>query len=376
MKEQTDEKAFETIWVEAENASTKAEQKKVAKKWESWSKKRQDMFYDMWFSGPDYATMKELKDNWKYLIYDNDFGGVKDQTKTVGSYTVYDSEMGTQLGVMSKKELVDLGKKKIKDLGKGQKPPANIDDAIALLENEEYIFNLDPHSGVYSVYDKHMDDDLGNHNEDDIMKLALHKFNEFGHGETVTDVDSAIEFLSNHNYTISPDKKAKGKLITYDDGYQFREVDKAYVQKNWQNEDIYGLNLGEQSESLIDDEDFINDFEQWGIEAGFKKPKFPVVTGKDKWSEGELLFMVNDIEKNKGKTLFNFSDEELHPYIDYFGKNEEKVRYALKWLADNKTGIKPISPDESKKKSDDKDKRIRIAKIKAKALKLKFKFKN
>jgi hypothetical protein len=59
---------------------------------------------------------------------------------------------------------------------------------------------------------------------------------------------------------------AKGGEITFSDGYTFKEVTKEYAKKNWYKEEIYGLNLDEESEGLIDEKGKIEDFDTFGME--------------------------------------------------------------------------------------------------------------
>jgi hypothetical protein len=62
-----------------------------------------------------------------------------------------------------------------------------------------------------------------------------------------------------------------GEVITYDDGYQFKKVSKQYARENWQNEEIFAINLDDQTERVIESEDDIDSFDLFGVEMEQKK---------------------------------------------------------------------------------------------------------
>jgi arsenate reductase-like glutaredoxin family protein len=61
-------------------------------------------------------------------------------------------------------------------------------------------------------------------------------------------------------------KFAKGGFITFSDGYKFQEVSKSFAEKNWDKIEIYGINISEESEGLIDSKNDIEDYDNFGIE--------------------------------------------------------------------------------------------------------------
>tara|TARA_R110001592_G_scaffold159862_4_gene391645 strand:- start:8307 stop:10202 length:1896 start_codon:yes stop_codon:yes gene_type:complete len=58
----------------------------------------------------------------------------------------------------------------------------------------------------------------------------------------------------------------KGGFITFSDGYKFQEVSKSFAEKNWDKMEIYGINISEESEGLIDSKNDIEDYDNFGIE--------------------------------------------------------------------------------------------------------------
>ena len=64
----------------------------------------------------------------------------------------------------------------------------------------------------------------------------------------------------------SGSKMEKGGFITFSDGYKFQEVSKSFAEKNWDKMEIYGINISEESEGLIDSKNDIEDYDNFGIE--------------------------------------------------------------------------------------------------------------
>ena len=57
----------------------------------------------------------------------------------------------------------------------------------------------------------------------------------------------------------------KGSVIKFDDGYEFKEVSKEYAKKNWNEKEIFGIELASQSEAVIEEESDLDRFELFGV---------------------------------------------------------------------------------------------------------------
>ena len=58
----------------------------------------------------------------------------------------------------------------------------------------------------------------------------------------------------------------KGGIISFSDGFIFKEVSKEYAKKNWNKREIFGINQSEETEGLIDSSDDLEDFDTFGID--------------------------------------------------------------------------------------------------------------
>lgn len=67
--------------------------------------------------------------------------------------------------------------------------------------------------------------------------------------------------------------KTDGRVITFEDGFQFRVVSFDYAKKNWDKEQIYKIFEDEQSESLVDDGRRLTPDATYAVEIGLKKEK-------------------------------------------------------------------------------------------------------
>ena len=109
---------------------------------------------------------------------------------------------------------------------------------------------------IFDVVEQHY---VGEYDSDDEMSddIKLEKFDSrdygvYGYNSYFTEFDTTM--------------MEKGGEITFSDGYTFKEVTKEYAKKNWYKEEIYGLNLDEESEGLIDEKGKIEDFDTFGME--------------------------------------------------------------------------------------------------------------
>lgn len=67
--------------------------------------------------------------------------------------------------------------------------------------------------------------------------------------------------------------KAEARVITFADGFQFREVTFDYAKQNWKKESIYEIMEDEETEHLVEDESGLSESATYGVEMGFKKGK-------------------------------------------------------------------------------------------------------
>lgn len=58
----------------------------------------------------------------------------------------------------------------------------------------------------------------------------------------------------------------KKEYITFSDGHKFEKVSETFTIHNWTLMDIYGINVSEETEALIESLEDIADFECFGIE--------------------------------------------------------------------------------------------------------------
>lgn len=68
----------------------------------------------------------------------------------------------------------------------------------------------------------------------------------------------------------STKKYSDGGKIEFKDGFTFKKVSKEYAEKNFENENIFGINVSQETESLIESKRDLDEFEVFGIELGFK----------------------------------------------------------------------------------------------------------
>jgi len=117
--------------------------------------------------------------------------------------------------------------------------------------------------------------------------------------------------------------KAEGRIITFDDGFQFKVVSHDYAKKNWQKESIYKIYEDEQSESLVDDIRRVYPNDVLGVEIGFKKEK----GGK----AGSVAYNVSYFDKDGeliDSTQIDEKDEKLAwGLFEEFGHKKEKGTY-------------------------------------------------
>jgi len=62
-------------------------------------------------------------------------------------------------------------------------------------------------------------------------------------------------------------RESEGGIIEFSDGYKFREVNKQYAIDNWNTEDIYAINIDDESERVIYNENDISDYDTFGVEV-------------------------------------------------------------------------------------------------------------
>jgi len=109
---------------------------------------------------------------------------------------------------------------------------------------------------------------------------------------------------TNTNLNVKHKKKFdEGGVITYDDGYQFKEVSEQYARENWQNEDIFAINLDDQTERVIESEDDIDDYELFGVEmeqkfsGGGKITVSDIKDGSAFKSKNGDVFIIDKVEE-------------------------------------------------------------------------------
>jgi len=61
-------------------------------------------------------------------------------------------------------------------------------------------------------------------------------------------------------------KNAEKEYIAFSDGHKFEKVSEAFAMKNWATMEIYGINVSEETEALIESLEDIKRFECFGIE--------------------------------------------------------------------------------------------------------------
>lgn len=107
------------------------------------------------------------------------------------------------------------------------------------------------------------------------VKMMVHpgSDNEYYFAEDIQYLfhPSDLTVISKGEYGQGGKVTSKG-YIEYADGYQYKKVSRAYVQKHWEDEEIFGIHLEDNSEALIESESDIDDFEYFGISLK-KQPK-------------------------------------------------------------------------------------------------------
>ena len=89
--------------------------------------------------------------------------------------------------------------------------------------------------------------------------------------ETVNALDRKIaRRLDGPKYSDEKLFAERGALITMSDGYQFKKVSKTFAKKNWNKIEIFGINKYEDFEGVIDEEDEIENYDDFGVEIDTK----------------------------------------------------------------------------------------------------------
>jgi len=86
----------------------------------------------------------------------------------------------------------------------------------------------------------------------------------------------------------------KNNIIEFSDGYKFKKVSKDYAAKNFNKIEIFGIDLSNESESLIESKNDLNSFNTFGIE--FKTTKKIGSTLKLKANEKRLGATPKDVK--------------------------------------------------------------------------------
>jgi hypothetical protein len=86
----------------------------------------------------------------------------------------------------------------------------------------------------------------------------------------------------------------KNNIIEFSDGYKFKKVSKDYAAKNFNKIEIFGIDLSNESESLIESKNDLNSFNTFGIE--FKTTKKVGSTLKLKANEKRLGATLKDVK--------------------------------------------------------------------------------
>jgi hypothetical protein len=114
--------------------------------------------------------------------------------------------------------------------------------------------------------------------------------------------------------------KAEDRVITFDDGFQFRVVTFDYAKKNWDKEQIYKIFEDEQSESLVDDGRRLSPDSTYAVEIGFKKEK------------------GGDTNKSAVARERKYTSKEEHEKA-YKGSRKSRVRYYQKHEKGGEAGM-------------------------------------
>lgn len=101
--------------------------------------------------------------------------------------------------------------------------------------------------------------------------------------------------------------KTPGKIITYSDGFKWEVVPNTFAKNNWDNQEIFGLNVSEETEALIESENDLNEFNVFAVEYKGKVKELVSVDGKSKLN----IKVPNKDLNDKSDTLGDYNCDEL-----------------------------------------------------------------
>jgi len=75
--------------------------------------------------------------------------------------------------------------------------------------------------------------------------------------------------IGEYKKSLDEGDEGEGNFITFSDGYKFKEVSKSFAASNWDKQEVFGIDISSESESLIQSPDDLNQpWDAFGIEAG------------------------------------------------------------------------------------------------------------
>jgi len=201
-----------------------------------------------------------------------------------------------------------------------------------------------------------------------------------------TNLFLAADYLDSIYHYLDKSKMAKGggmgKIITFKDGFKFREVSYEYAKANWQKLNIYIVREDEQSESLVENEGDLNEDATYGIEIGFEKggqveaariyaflqddlPKLSEAIRAGNNEEVERLFsywnqhLPNLKTKKYNERMYNFLEDDLRKLYEAVGEGnmEEVERFFSYWG----THLKALDPKGGFEKGGNSIKKAELA---------------
>jgi hypothetical protein len=129
------------------------------------------------------------------------------------------------------------------------------------------------------------------------------------------------------------------ELIEFSDGFTFKKVSKEYAEKNFENEEIFGINVSEETEALIESKDDLDAFETFGIEMGFKDTfahggQIPDVIETLVLEENENVSDSKKMKRKVYENIFSFLPEikinEIGDISNRYGRNNQELKRALR----------------------------------------------
>jgi hypothetical protein len=123
----------------------------------------------------------------------------------------------------------------------------------------------------------------------------------------------------------------KNNIIEFSDGYKFKKVTKDYAAKNFNKIEVFGIDLSNESEGLIESKNDLNSFDTFGIE--FKTTKKIGSTLKLNPKEKRLGAVNKDL-KTRAKSYHK--DTKSHNVnirvVSGIGTVTQKLEKSLEWI--------------------------------------------